>query len=105
MTLLLPETLPPEKRTVSIRLQKGDHLGKKIWSSFKVPYFKYLIVLLVMTFGLMSYETVFALFAEQKYGILTLRQSPSLLPWARLSVSLCRSGFWIGSYRESVKLS
>ncbi|MDQ0656369.1 DHA1 family multidrug resistance protein-like MFS transporter [Paenibacillus sp. W2I17] len=68
MTLLLPETLPPEKRTVSIRLQKGDHLGKKIWSSFKVPYFKYLIVLLVMTFGLMSYETVFALFAEQKYG-------------------------------------
>lgn len=33
-----------------------------------MPYFKFLIVLLVMTFGLMSYETVFALFAEQKYG-------------------------------------
>ncbi|WJH30748.1 hypothetical protein N6H13_09060 [Paenibacillus sp. CC-CFT742] len=37
-------------------------------SSFKVPYFKYLLLLLVMTFGLMSYETVFALFVEKKYG-------------------------------------
>ncbi|MDR6723717.1 DHA1 family multidrug resistance protein-like MFS transporter [Paenibacillus amylolyticus] len=68
LTLLLPETLPPEKRTLPQTKKKGNHLGKHIWSSFQVPYFKYLLLLLVMTFGLMSYETVFSLFAEQKYG-------------------------------------
>ncbi|MBE7680859.1 MULTISPECIES: MFS transporter [Paenibacillus] len=68
LTLLLPETLAPEKRTRSLRNPDGNHLGKKVLSSFKVPYFKYLLLLLVMTFGLMSYETVFALFVEKKYG-------------------------------------
>ncbi|MDM5277720.1 MFS transporter [Paenibacillus silvae] len=68
LTLLLPETLPPEKRTVSTEKKKGFNMGKQIWSSFKVPYFGYLLIILVMTFGLMSYETVFSLFAEYKYG-------------------------------------
>ncbi|MCK6073377.1 MFS transporter [Paenibacillus silvae] len=68
LTLLLPETLPPEKRTISTENKKGFNMGKQIWSSFKVPYFGYLLIILVMTFGLMSYETVFSLFAEYKYG-------------------------------------
>lgn len=68
LTLLLPETLAPEKRMRSLRNPNGNHFGKKVLSSFKVPYFKYLLLLLVMTFGLMSYETVFALFVEKKYG-------------------------------------
>ncbi|MFK0522273.1 MFS transporter [Paenibacillus illinoisensis] len=68
LTLLLPETLAPEKRTRSLRNPDGNHFEKKVLSSFKVPYFKYLLLLLVMTFGLMSYETVFALFVEKKYG-------------------------------------
>ncbi|MBU5351659.1 MFS transporter [Paenibacillus silvae] len=68
LTLLLPETLPPEKRTISTEKKKGFNMGKQIWSSFKVPYFGYLLIILVMTFGLMSYETVFSLFAEYKYG-------------------------------------
>lgn len=76
--LLLPESLPPEKRTVSMRNEKRDHFGKKIWRSFKVPYFKYLLLLLVMTFGLMSYETVFALL-QRKNTDSTPQQSPSLL--------------------------
>ncbi|MGF6354954.1 DHA1 family multidrug resistance protein-like MFS transporter [Paenibacillus sp. 4624] len=68
LTLLLPETLPPEKRTISKSKKKGFAMGEQIWSSFKVPYFGYLLIILVMTFGLMSYETVFSLFAEYKYG-------------------------------------
>nr|WP_145402278.1 MFS transporter [Paenibacillus xylanexedens] len=68
LTLLLPETLPPEKRTISTENKKGFNMGKQILSSFKVPYFGYLLIILVMTFGLMSYETVFSLFAEYKYG-------------------------------------
>nr|WP_154985370.1 MFS transporter [Paenibacillus xylanexedens] len=68
LTLLLPETLPPEKRTTSTSKKKGFTMGEQIWSSFKVPYFAYLLIILVMTFGLMSYETVFSLFAEYKYG-------------------------------------
>lgn len=68
LTLLLPETLPPEKRTISTAKKKGFTIGEQIWSSFKVPYFGYLLIILVMTFGLMSYETVFSLFAETKYG-------------------------------------
>lgn len=68
LTLLLPETLPPEKRVLPKAREKGNHLGKHIWNSFQVPYFNYLLLILVMTFGLMSYETVFSLFAEQKYG-------------------------------------
>ncbi|MBB6020129.1 DHA1 family multidrug resistance protein-like MFS transporter [Paenibacillus sp. JGP012] len=68
LTLLLPETLPPEKRTISTSKKKGFAMSEQIWSSFKVPYFGYLLIILVMTFGLMSYETVFSLFAEYKYG-------------------------------------
>ncbi|WP_434751116.1 MFS transporter [Paenibacillus amylolyticus] len=68
LTLLLPETLPPEKRILSSSKKKGFAMGEQIWSSFKVPYFGYLLIILVMTFGLMSYETVFSLFAETKYG-------------------------------------
>ncbi|WP_145414190.1 MFS transporter [Paenibacillus xylanexedens] len=68
LTLLLPETLPPEKRTRPTSNKKGFAMGRQIWSSFKVPYFGYLLIILVMTFGLMSYETVFSLFAETKYG-------------------------------------
>ncbi|MGQ8872245.1 MFS transporter [Paenibacillus sp. TSA_86.1] len=68
LTLLLPETLPPEKRILSSSKKKGFAIGEQIWSSFKVPYFGYLLIILVMTFGLMSYETVFSLFAKYKYG-------------------------------------
>lgn len=68
LTLLLPETLTPEKRTLPTAKKKGFTMGEQIWSSFKVPYFAYLLIILVMTFGLMSYETVFSLFAETKYG-------------------------------------
>lgn len=68
LTLLLPETLPPEKRTSAHSKGKGFAIGKQFWSSFRVPYFGYLLIILVMTFGLMSYETVFSLFAEHKYG-------------------------------------
>ena len=67
LTLLLPETLPPEENDLNVE-EKGFTMGEQIWSSFKVPYFGYLLIILVMTFGLMSYETVFSLFAEYKYG-------------------------------------
>ncbi|PYE48051.1 MFS transporter [Paenibacillus barcinonensis] len=68
LTLLLPETLPPGKRTSTPTNKQGISSATQIWSSFKVPYFNYLLIILVMTFGLMSYETVFSLFAENKYS-------------------------------------
>ncbi|MFD1177647.1 MFS transporter [Paenibacillus puldeungensis] len=69
LTLLLPETLPLEQRSKG-RSSSGPQIsmGKQLVQSFHAPYFRYLLLILVMTFGLVNYETVYSLFVEQKYG-------------------------------------
>lgn len=68
LTFILPETLPKEKRIVHKVEEKQESILKSLLLSFKAPYFRYLLIILVMTFGLVNYETVFSLFVEHKYG-------------------------------------
>lgn len=69
LTLFMPETLKPEHRTARSQASGRQPLLKPLIDSFRTPYFRYLLLILVMTFGLVNYETVYALFVEQKYGL------------------------------------
>lgn len=66
LTLLLPESLPPERRLASRHIQR-EPFTRQMMNAIRTPYFRYLLLILVMTFGLVNYETVYALFVEQKY--------------------------------------
>ncbi|OWA35966.1 MFS transporter [Saccharibacillus sp. O16] len=69
MSLLLRETLTPERRAAAAaHRSERTSLGRQITDSFRTPYFSYLLLALVMTFGLVNYETVYSLFVEQKYA-------------------------------------
>jgi MFS transporter, DHA1 family, multidrug resistance protein len=68
LTLILPETLPTEKRNVSKQSHKQESIAKQLVQSIHTPYFRYLILIFVMTFGLVNYETVYSLYVEYKYG-------------------------------------
>lgn len=68
LTFILPETLSLERRRQSKTLEKQESIFKQIMQSFHKPYFKYLLIILVMTFGLVGFETVYALFVQEKYG-------------------------------------
>lgn len=68
LTIALPETLPLEKRSISKPSDKQESIVNQLMQSFHKPYFRYLLIILVMTFGLVGYETVYSLFVEDKYG-------------------------------------
>ena len=68
LTLILPETLPLEKRSISKTSGKQDSIIKELILSMHKPYFRHLILILVMTFGLVGFETVYSLFVQDKYG-------------------------------------
>lgn len=65
--LILPESLPAEKRTVSKKVERQS-LSVQLLHSYKQPYFLSLIIVFVASFGLANYETVFGLFVDQKFG-------------------------------------
>ncbi|RRJ64947.1 MFS transporter [Paenibacillus oralis] len=69
LTIFLPETLTREQRQSHSKQATRDPIVRQILNSFRTPYFRYLLLILVMTFGLVNYETVYALFVEQKYGL------------------------------------
>lgn len=68
ISFYMPETLPKEKRILVNRAATREPIYAQIAQSFRTPYFPYLLLIFIMTFGLMNYETVYALFVEQKYG-------------------------------------
>jgi DHA1 family multidrug resistance protein-like MFS transporter len=68
LTFILPETLPIEKRSISDKSKKQQSIIEELIQSFHKPYFKHLILILVMSFGLVGFETVYSLFVENKYG-------------------------------------
>lgn len=68
LTIFLPETLTLEKRQSLSKQTNREPITRQFLNSFRTPYFRYLLLILVMTFGLVNYETVYALFVEQKYG-------------------------------------
>lgn len=68
LTILVPESLAIEKRIgVEISHEKTSII-KQLAQSVKAPYFPLLMLMFIMTFGLMNYETVYSLFINQKYG-------------------------------------
>lgn len=68
LTFILPETLPLEKRNELKASGAEESIVKQLTQSFHKPYFKYLLLILVMTFGLVGFETVYSLFVQDKYG-------------------------------------
>jgi DHA1 family multidrug resistance protein-like MFS transporter len=71
LTLILPETLPKDKRTTSKGAEQQESIVKQLVQSVHTSYFRYLLLIFIMTFGLVNYETVYSLFVEQKYGFTT----------------------------------
>ncbi|WP_328801892.1 MFS transporter [Paenibacillus sp. LX16] len=68
LSLYMPETLPKEKRKPASQWGRREPIRSQILNSFRTSYFRYLLLILIMTLGLMNYETVYALFVERKYG-------------------------------------
>lgn len=74
-TLILPETLSIGKRAASRESDQQESIVKQLVQSVHTSYFRYLILIFVMTFGLVNYETVYSLFVEHKYGFTTQQVS------------------------------
>lgn len=68
LTFMLPETLPLEKRSISKSSEKQESIVTQLIESVHKPYFNHLLLILVMTFGLVGFETVYSLFVVGKYG-------------------------------------
>ncbi|WP_240968227.1 MFS transporter [Paenibacillus aquistagni] len=66
---ILPETLTAEKKAEmgAVQAPKVSML-MQLRQSVSAPYFVLLILIFIMSFGLMNYETVFPLFAADRYG-------------------------------------
>ncbi|TVX91755.1 MFS transporter [Paenibacillus agilis] len=66
---ILPETLTQEAKIAALATkQKRENIVGLIINSFKAPYFVLLLLVFVLTFGLMNFETVFGLFVDVKHG-------------------------------------
>lgn len=67
--VILPETLSREKQLEGRHSQKKkEHIFAQIILSFKSPYLYLLMLIFILTFGLVSVEVVFGLYANVKYG-------------------------------------
>ncbi|MHA0858321.1 MFS transporter [Paenibacillus sp. CMAA1364] len=65
--LILPESLPSEKRKARTQEVKQS-LIIQLARSYREPYFLSLFIVFVSSFGLANYETVFGLFVDHKFG-------------------------------------
>ncbi|MCL6570238.1 MAG: MFS transporter [Bacillus sp. (in: Bacteria)] len=58
----------PEKSLAAMDRANEESMSRKIVRSVKMPYFIPLVITLVMSFGLMSYESVLGLFVDNQFG-------------------------------------
>lgn len=58
----------PEQASAIIKNHIDESMAKKMIRSVKMPYFIPLIITLVMSFGLMAYESVLGLFVDNQFG-------------------------------------
>ncbi|MEK5217335.1 MFS transporter [Psychrobacillus sp. FSL H8-0487] len=72
-TLLLKESKPADVVTPD---GKSETMVKEIAQSFKKPYFIPLVITLVMSFGLLAYESVLGLFVDDQFAA-----SPQDIAW------------------------
>lgn len=63
--LVLKESKPEE---MELPNTKPEPMVKELAQSFKKPYFVPLVITLVMSFGLMAYESVLGLFVDNQFG-------------------------------------
>ena len=63
--LLLQES---EQHDATAMAPDEGSMLKKLGTSFKKPYFVPLVITLVMSFGLMAYESVLGLFVDDQFG-------------------------------------
>lgn len=68
--------LKESKLEDSVAENKPEPMVKEIIQSFKKPYFIPLVITLVMSFGLMAYESVLGLFVDNEFGA-----SPQDIAW------------------------
>ncbi|MFB6364925.1 MFS transporter [Paenibacillus elgii] len=67
--LFLPETQSREARHLARTSEKKrESLLKQLLSSFRAPYFMLLLLVFMMTFGLMNFESVISLYVDVKHG-------------------------------------
>lgn len=67
VAILKESQVKTEESTIQSTMD-DEPMGKKIARSVKMPYFVPLIITLVMSFGLMAYESVLGLFVDNQYG-------------------------------------
>lgn len=72
-TFVLKESKPAD---VGVPEGKSEPMVKEIAQSFKKPYFIPLVITLVMSFGLLAYESVLGLFVDDQFGA-----SPQDIAW------------------------
>ncbi|SEN63722.1 MFS transporter, DHA1 family, multidrug resistance protein [Mesobacillus persicus] len=65
--IVLKESKPEQASTI-IKNHVDESMAKKMIRSVKMPYFIPLIITLVMSFGLMAYESVLGLFVDNQFG-------------------------------------
>ena len=65
--IVLKESRPEQVSTI-IKNHVDESMAKKMIRSVKMPYFIPLIITLVMSFGLMAYESVLGLFVDNQFG-------------------------------------
>jgi MFS transporter, DHA1 family, multidrug resistance protein len=58
----------PEQAEGTMYIPDDESMAKKMVRSVKMPYFIPLVITLVMSFGLMSYESVLGLFVDNQFG-------------------------------------
>ncbi|WP_252502558.1 MFS transporter [Sporosarcina sp. Marseille-Q4943] len=63
--VMLQESMEAKKETLEF---KSEPMVKEIFHSFSKPYFIPLVITLVMSFGLMAYESVLGLFVDNEFN-------------------------------------
>ena len=64
---VLPESLPVEKRTTEVRKFRGPQL-KMLWQALFGPLGFLLLMAFLVNFALASFEGIFGLYADKRYG-------------------------------------
>ena len=88
--LVLPESLPPEKRTISTTRISGPQL-RELWNALFSPIGFLLMLSFLVSFGLTNFESVFGLYAYAKYDY-GPRQVGGLLTFIGLVSAIVQGG-------------
>lgn len=66
--IVLKESKPDQSSEAMAHIPEDESMARKMVRSVKMPYFIPLIITLVMSFGLMAYESVLGLFVDNQFG-------------------------------------